>query len=547
MTYKSLVQILAVLATTLTIAACDLDEEGMPAIAFALPSGTDSIVTSDVLMSVSGTAQSEHPIDAVTWSNDRGGSGKALGGDNWQIANIFLSMGINNITVTALDTAGNSNSKSVSVTREAAGAPSNDGGGGSGAGANGAAPTIASFSASAAAITQGGSVTLSWAVNGAESVSIDPQPGQVQGSSAIVFPAGTTTYTLSAQNAFGTAQATVRVVVLSGANDWNVTERPPAITNPRIVNVSNLGTENVAGGGILCGGKIRHVRLGDSEDALVYMSGNTPLRYPVHITGGRNVRVVGLHIELVTQPGCGIGELPNNPVAEHPNASIHPRVPGAIALRLQQSRTSFVEGLHIDVYGHEADCIVSRNPDDLSNAQAQLQRDVIIQNTYCSGVEGLEDPVIGGGVHGDFFQNQGEDVMRRLVFENVSQRTSQEGIVLHGSTTESLSGTVSLVIRRFDYSWDPRFVGDDSYDWSFGLAFDGWPSPNWTLEDIRIDDYRDGGDYIKIRGQRYGNSPSSTVQPHPEIRSGLPPQGSFALPEQTGTNYVSPHGGVPTG
>jgi hypothetical protein len=266
----------------------------------------------------------------------------------------------------------------------------------------------------------------------------------------------------------------------------------------------------------------------------------------LHVTGGRNVRVSGLQFELVTQPGCGIGELPNNPIAEHPNASIHPRVPGAIALRLQQWGTSFVEGLNIDVRGHEADCIVIRNPDALSNAQAQKQRDVVIQNTNCSGVEGLEDPVIGGGIHGDFFQNQGYDVMRRLVFENVSQRTSQEGIVLHGGTPEeAISGTEVLIIRRFDYSWDPRYVGDDSHDGSFGVAFDGWPSTNWTLENIRIDDYRDGGDYIRIRGQRYGNSPASNVQPHPEIRSGLPPEGSFAPKIKTGINYVSPHGNLP--
>jgi hypothetical protein len=402
-----------------------------------------------------------------------------------------------------------------------------------------AVPKINSFTTSAGAITKGGSTTLRWSIDGATSVSISPQPGQVQGTSVTVYPSTTTTYKLTARNQAGAATASVSVSVLAGSNDWNVTERPPTLSSPRAVDVSSLGTVNVTGSGLHCSGKVYRVSLANNQDALINMSGNQPLKYPLHVTGGQNVRIVGLHFELATQPGCGIGQLANNPVSEHPNSNIHPRVPGAIALRLQQSGTSYVEGLHIDVRGHEADCIVSRNPDSMTNAQAQSQRNVIIQNTYCSGVEGLGASPIGDGVHGDFFQNQGGDIMNRLVFENVSMRTSQEGIVLHGGGGQP--GTQSLVVRRYDYTWDPRYVGDDSYE-HFGLAFDGQPSTNWTIEDIRIDDYRDGADYLIIKGQRYGNSPAGNVQPHPEIRSGLPAEGAFALPGKTGVNYVSPHG-----
>ena len=276
----------------------------------------------------------------------------------------------------------------------------------------------------------------------------------------------------------------------------------------------------------------------DDEDGIVYMSGTEPLRYPIHVTGGRNVRIVGLHFELETQRGCGVGELPNLPVDKHPNANIHPRIPWAIAVRVEQSNVTFMEGLHIDVRGHEADCIVVRNPDPMTDAEAKAQRDIIIQNTWCSGVEGLGKSDIGDGIHGDLFQNQGKDIMRRLVFENVSMRTSQEGIVLHGSG--SSAGTRELIVRRYDYSWDPRYVGDDDYDNKFGLAFDGWPDKNWTLDDIRIDDYRDL-DYLIVRGQRYGNHKSERVKPHEAIRSGLPDNGAFAPPDRTGVNYVTPH------
>ena len=334
---------------------------------------------------------------------------------------------------------------------------------------------------------------------------------------------------------------------------WEVTETPPTLENPRIVDVSAVPTKHTAGWRrflgekqqphnlLLCHGLYRRIDFKEGEDGIVYMSGDEPLRYPLHVTGGRNVRIVGLHFELVTQPGCDIGELPNKPVDEHPNASIHPRIPWAIALRVQQSHVTFMEGLHIDVMGHEADCIVSRNPPPMDDAGAKSQRDVIVQNTYCSGVEGLGKSEIGDGIHGDMFQNQGQDIMRRLVFENVTMRTSQEGIVLHGSGDSA--GTKELIVRRYDYSWDSRFVGDDDYE-QFGLAFDGWPDMNWTLDDIRIKDYRKL-DYLIVRGQRYGNHSAGNVSPHEAIRSGLPESGAFAPPDKTGVNYVTPHDMIP--
>jgi len=334
---------------------------------------------------------------------------------------------------------------------------------------------------------------------------------------------------------------------------WDTVEQPPPLVNPTILDISKISPFHTAGwkrffrpgadgDKLLCDGRIYSVLLEDDEDAVVYMSGKNALQYPLHLTGGRNVHIVGLHFELETQSGCDVGELANLPIEKHPNANIHPRVPGAIAVRLQQSGTSFLEGLHIDVRGHEADCIVSRNPDEMTDAEARSKRDVIVQNTYCSGVEGLGRSKIGDGVHGDLFQNQGKDIMRRLVFENVSMRSSQEGIVLHGSGSKR--GAKTLLVRRYDYTWDPRYVGDDDYE-HFGLAFDGYADKNgWELADIRIDDYRDGFDYLIVNGQRYGNAPSDKVQSHAAISSGLPPDGGFAPADKTGLHYVTPHAPV---
>ncbi len=79
------------------------------------------------------------------------------------------------------------------------------------------APT-ASISASPAAITEGGSATLSWSTSGADSVTIEPGPGAVEAAgSVVVSPAETTTYTLTATGAGGTATDTVTVTVTRAA------------------------------------------------------------------------------------------------------------------------------------------------------------------------------------------------------------------------------------------------------------------------------------------------------------------------------------------
>jgi hypothetical protein len=77
----------------------------------------------------------------------------------------------------------------------------------------GAAPTIGSFTASPAATGATGTVTLSWAVNGASYVIISPQVGAVRGTSVSVVPGQSTTYTIYATNQYGRTTASVAVTV----------------------------------------------------------------------------------------------------------------------------------------------------------------------------------------------------------------------------------------------------------------------------------------------------------------------------------------------
>ena len=77
----------------------------------------------------------------------------------------------------------------------------------------GAAPQITSFTASTNSITAGTQVTLSWQVTGASYVIVSPDAGTVRGTSVIVAPTQSTTYTLYASNAFGRTSATISITV----------------------------------------------------------------------------------------------------------------------------------------------------------------------------------------------------------------------------------------------------------------------------------------------------------------------------------------------
>jgi hypothetical protein len=78
----------------------------------------------------------------------------------------------------------------------------------------GSAPTVSSFTASTSnPVAPGTAVTLSWNASGASYYIVSPQIGAVRGTTAVVTPSVTTTYTLYATNQFGRTTATVTVTV----------------------------------------------------------------------------------------------------------------------------------------------------------------------------------------------------------------------------------------------------------------------------------------------------------------------------------------------
>jgi hypothetical protein len=78
----------------------------------------------------------------------------------------------------------------------------------------GSTPNISSFTTSASnPVSAGTAVTLSWTATGASYYIVSPQIGAVRGTTAVVTPSATTTYTLYATNQFGRTTATVTVTV----------------------------------------------------------------------------------------------------------------------------------------------------------------------------------------------------------------------------------------------------------------------------------------------------------------------------------------------
>jgi hypothetical protein len=74
-------------------------------------------------------------------------------------------------------------------------------------------PTITSFTANPPTVSKGSPVTLSWNVSNAEYNIVSPQVGVMRGTSVMVVPAKTTTYTLYSTNQYGRTTAKVKVTV----------------------------------------------------------------------------------------------------------------------------------------------------------------------------------------------------------------------------------------------------------------------------------------------------------------------------------------------
>jgi hypothetical protein len=115
----------------LSLSACLLDSESgwngnepgsvqndAVSVAITSPTSAPELETTDTSVTLGGSASSNLGIVNVSWQNDRGGNGVAMGTESWNSAGVALELGANTITVTAEDASGVTNSRNIVVKRE---------------------------------------------------------------------------------------------------------------------------------------------------------------------------------------------------------------------------------------------------------------------------------------------------------------------------------------------------------------------------------------------------------------------------------------------
>jgi Ca2+-binding RTX toxin-like protein len=89
---------------------------GAPTLTVTAPTADAAVTLDASFISLAGTASDDTAVQPITWSNDRGGSGKANGSTNWTATDIPLQGGVNVITVQTTDASGNTAADTITVT-----------------------------------------------------------------------------------------------------------------------------------------------------------------------------------------------------------------------------------------------------------------------------------------------------------------------------------------------------------------------------------------------------------------------------------------------
>ena len=90
-----------------------------PSVMITSPSPDPAYTTASSTISIGGTAGDDVGIDHVTWRLNGGSASNAVGTDNWTTPVIALNAGLNTITVTAYDAAGNTATDEIDITFDA--------------------------------------------------------------------------------------------------------------------------------------------------------------------------------------------------------------------------------------------------------------------------------------------------------------------------------------------------------------------------------------------------------------------------------------------
>src|SRR5262249_22959498 len=108
-TFAARVATATIAGRTFTVFQPGREDIESPEIAITDPQIAPTVVNTNGLITLAGTTRDNDAVVAVTWATNRGAAGGATltGGTQWRAANIPLAPGMNLITVTARDAAGN--------------------------------------------------------------------------------------------------------------------------------------------------------------------------------------------------------------------------------------------------------------------------------------------------------------------------------------------------------------------------------------------------------------------------------------------------------
>ena len=109
-------------SNTASVTTPTATQAGGPTIAVTEPSSTGLYTSASSTVSISGTAADPVGVTSVSWANSLGGVGTATGTTTWSIPSVTVSSGINVVTVTAHNAAGQSVAATITITYTPSGA-----------------------------------------------------------------------------------------------------------------------------------------------------------------------------------------------------------------------------------------------------------------------------------------------------------------------------------------------------------------------------------------------------------------------------------------
>lgn len=287
------------------------------------------------------------------------------------------------------------------------------------------------------------------------------------------------------------------------------TFNPPALQNPITIDLSrNEHLVMIEQWSAIHPRNYAHnVFLSNSQDYIITAS--APLTHPIGLTGGRNVRIVGIEVAPVVRstggPASGLpGTLLQDERVNSYTRNTRPRLPFGSVVRAMDQQSLTIEGSVISVNFNEADTINTLNG-YRGNAWNRANKDLYVVNSRLVGGYSSTPlpPRADGRIHADVWQNP-NSAFRHFRAENVQIQVSNQGITLQNAADISTNGGVSALLRNVSFERIPGISGSGSLlhlsidnGWSLGTSQPGphfervyagsWPSNELRYQRLNID------------------------------------------------------------